>query len=147
MGEYRLNRQKIYAFVGVLGYSRWLYFEYVESMASEVLIACHRTTLQAFGGVSREVLYDNMKTVVTERDAYGRGRHRFQKAIWALAGDRVTGRDCACRPGRRPRARWSVRSITSPRAFLSADHPPKRWKVGYRRSRNSTLKPFTGAAR
>jgi len=27
----------------------------------------------AFGGVTREVLFDNMKTVVLERNTYGRG--------------------------------------------------------------------------
>jgi transposase len=31
----------------------------------------------AFGGVTREVLFDNMKTVVLERNTYGRGMHRF----------------------------------------------------------------------
>lgn len=109
-GEYRLDRQKIYAFVGVLGYSRWLYVEYVESMASEVLIACHRRMFQAFGGAPREVLYDNMKTVVTERDAYGRGRHRFHKAIWALAGD-CGFRPRLCQPAR-PQTKGKVeRSI------------------------------------
>jgi hypothetical protein len=31
----------------------------------------------AFGGVTREVLFDNMKTVVLERNTYDRGVHRF----------------------------------------------------------------------
>jgi transposase len=31
----------------------------------------------SLGGVSKEVLYDNMKTVIIERNAYGRGVHRF----------------------------------------------------------------------
>jgi transposase len=43
-------------------------------MRADVLVACHRRMFQAFGGVPREVLYDNMKTIVTKRDAYGRGR-------------------------------------------------------------------------
>ena len=34
-------------------------------------------TLLAFGGVPIEVLYDNMRTVVIERNTYGRGVHRF----------------------------------------------------------------------
>lgn len=98
-GEYRLRRRKVYAFVWVLGYSRWLYLEYVESMRSEVLVSCHRRMLGAFGGVPREILYDNMKTVVTHRDAYGRGRHRFHDAIWTLAG--ACGyRPRLCRPAR-----------------------------------------------
>jgi transposase len=109
-GEYRLGGQKVYAFVGVLGYSRWLYLEYVDSMRSEVLIACHRRMFADFGGVPREVLYDNMKTVVTERDAYGHGRHRFHKAIWALAGD-CGYRPRLCQPAR-PQTKGKVeRSI------------------------------------
>jgi len=109
-GEYRVGGRKIYAFVGLLCFSRWLYVEYVDSMKSEVLIACHRRMLADFGGVPREILYDNMKTVVTQRDAYGRGRHRFQDAIWALAGD-CGFRPKLCRPAR-PQTKGKVeRSI------------------------------------
>jgi len=109
-GEYRLGKRKVYAFVGVLGYSRWLYVEYVDSMRSEVLLACHRNMLADFGGVPREILYDNMKTVVTLRDAYGRGRHRFQDAIWAFAGD-CGYRPRLCQPAR-PQTKGKVeRSI------------------------------------
>lgn len=91
-GEYRLGDQRVYAFVGVLGFSRWLYFEYVPSMRAEVLVDCHRRMLGAFGGVPREILYDNMRTVVTRRDAYGRGRHRFHDEIRDLA------KECGFRP-------------------------------------------------
>lgn len=109
-GEYRLHGRKVYAFVGVLGYSRWLYVEYVDSMKSEVLIGCHQRMLADFGGVPREILYDNMKTVVIRRDAYGKGRHRFQDAIWALAGD-CGFRPKLCRPFR-PQTKGKVeRSI------------------------------------
>jgi len=96
-GEYRLDRRKVYAFVGILCYSRWLYLEYVDSMRSEALLACHQRMLADFGGIPREILYDNMKTVVTQRDAYGRGRHRFQDAIWAFAHDWMS-LDRRCRP-------------------------------------------------
>lgn len=98
-GSYRLGRQRVYAFIGVLGFSRWLYLEYVASTASEVLVACHRRMFADFGGVPREILYDNMKTVVTHRDAYGRGRHRFHDGIWTLAGD-CGFRPKLCRPYR-----------------------------------------------
>lgn len=43
----------------------------------ETLIACHEHAFGAFGGVSQRVLYDNMKTVVLERDASGEGEHHF----------------------------------------------------------------------
>lgn len=91
-GEYRLGAEKIYAFVGVLCFSRFLYLEYVRSMESDVLVACHRRMLTAFGGVPREILYDNMKTVVTHRNAYGRGRHRFHDGLRTLAAE------CGFRP-------------------------------------------------
>ncbi|MCP5265139.1 MAG: IS21 family transposase [Burkholderiaceae bacterium] len=91
-GEYRLGRERIYAFVGVLGFSRWLYLEYVESMRSEVLVACHRRMFEAFGGIPHEILYDNMKTAVVRRNAYGIGRHRFHDDLWDLA------KECGFRP-------------------------------------------------
>jgi transposase len=36
--------------------------------------------------MQREVLYDNMKTVVLERNAYGAGRHRFHPGFLDYAG-------------------------------------------------------------
>lgn len=105
-GEYRLGKQKVYCFVGVLGFSRQLYFEYVDSMRAEVLVACHRRMFQAFGGVPREILYDNMKTVVTKRDAYARGRHRFHDDLWSLAKD-LGFRPVLCRPYR-PKTKGKV---------------------------------------
>ena len=98
-GEYRLGDQRVYSFVGVLGFSRWMYFEYVTSMRAEVLVECHRRMLGDFGGVPREILYDNMRTVVTRRDAYGRGRHRFHDEIREFAND-VGFRPRLCRPYR-----------------------------------------------
>jgi transposase len=106
----RLGRRRVYAFSGTLGYSRWLYLEYVDSMAVETLVACHRRMFADFGGIPREILYDNMKTVVTQRDAYGRGRHRFHDAIWMLAGE-CGYRPRLCRPYR-PQTKGKVeRSI------------------------------------
>jgi len=46
-------------------------------MKVETLIACHQHAFDAFGGITQRVLYDNMKTVVIERDAAGEGAHRF----------------------------------------------------------------------
>lgn len=66
------------AFVGTLGYSRASYVEFVTDMQLETLLACHTRALEFFGGVPREVLYDNMKTVILKRDAYGRHLHRYQ---------------------------------------------------------------------
>ncbi|MBA1147861.1 DDE-type integrase/transposase/recombinase [Ectothiorhodospiraceae bacterium WFHF3C12] len=108
-GEYRLGGKRVYAFAGVLGYSRQLYLEYVDSTRSEVLVACHRRMFAAFDGVPREVLYDNMKTVVTQRDAYGRGRRRFHDTIWMLAAE-LGYRPRLCRPYR-PQTKGKVERV------------------------------------
>ena len=63
------------------------------------LIACHERAFLAFGGVPREVLYDNVKTVVIDRDAYGPGWHRFHAGFLDFAGH-CGFRPRLCRPYR-----------------------------------------------
>ena len=50
-----------------------------------LLIAAHENAFLALGGTPREVLYDNMRTVVLERHGYGRCRHRFHPGFLDLA--------------------------------------------------------------
>jgi transposase len=68
---------KLKVFIATLGWSRASYVEFCDDERVETLIGCHERALLAFGGVPKEVLYDNMKTVIIERNAYGRGVHRF----------------------------------------------------------------------
>jgi transposase len=68
---------KLKVFVATLSWSRAAYVEFCDDERVETLIACHERAFLAFGGVPSEVLYDNMKTVVLERNTYGRGVHRF----------------------------------------------------------------------
>jgi transposase len=75
--EFRKGKDPLYAFCATLGYSRMSFVTFVTDMKVETLIACHQQSFEAFGGVPRRVLYDNMKTVVIERDARGEGEHRF----------------------------------------------------------------------
>lgn len=75
--EFRKGEAPLHAFCATLGFSRASYVEFVSNMKVETLIACHERAFVAFGGVTRRVLYDNMKTVVLERDAYGDGEHRY----------------------------------------------------------------------
>ena len=65
-------------FVAVLGYSRMAYVQFVTDERLETLMACHEATFAFIGGTPHEVLYDNMRTVVIGRDAYGPGKHRLQ---------------------------------------------------------------------
>jgi transposase len=75
--EFRKGGSPLHAFCATLGFSRASYVEFVSNMRVETLIACHERAFAAFGGVTKRVLYDNMKTVVLERDAYGDGEHRY----------------------------------------------------------------------
>lgn len=75
--EFRKGSNPLYAFCATLGYSRFSHVEFVTDMKVETLIACHERSFAELGGVPRHVLYDNMKTVVIERDARGEGEHRY----------------------------------------------------------------------
>jgi transposase len=55
---------RVYAFVMVLGYSRYLYVEFTRSMTIATLIRCHQNAFAFFGGWPRRILYDNMRQVV-----------------------------------------------------------------------------------
>lgn len=68
---------KLKVFIATLGWSRVAYVEFCDDERVETLIRCHENAFLAFGGGPREVLYDNVRTVVIERNTYGRGVHRF----------------------------------------------------------------------
>lgn len=71
------GKDKLSVFIATLGFSRAAYVEFVDDERVETLIGCHENAFFAFGGMPFEVLYDNMKTVVIERNTYGKGVHRF----------------------------------------------------------------------
>lgn len=75
--EFRKGADPLYAFCATLGYSRASHVVFVTDMRVGTLIDCHRQCFEALGGVCRQLLYDNMKTVVLERDAYAPGEHRY----------------------------------------------------------------------
>jgi transposase len=75
--EFRKGRDPLYAWCATLGYSRASYVEFVTDMKVGTLIECHQKAFVALGGAPRRILYDNMKTVVFERDVDGVGEHRY----------------------------------------------------------------------
>jgi len=77
----RRGANPLSAFIGVLGHSRKSYTEFTQSEDELTLLRCHQNAFEYFGGVPKKVLYDNMKTVVIERDKYGKGNHGFQKTF------------------------------------------------------------------
>jgi len=60
-------KKKLYCFNGVLGYSRMRYIEFTLDCKTETFIQCHVNAFQYFGGVTKEILYDNTKNVVLKR--------------------------------------------------------------------------------
>jgi transposase len=59
------ERRPVYAFVMVLGYSRMRFVTFSHSMDLHALMRCHIEAFAYFGGQTRELLYDNLKTVIT----------------------------------------------------------------------------------
>lgn len=82
---FRRGEDSLSAFVATLGFSRYSYVEFVTDERNETLRRCHEHAFEYFGGVPTEVLYDNAKTVVIERNAYAPGQHRFHAGLWDTA--------------------------------------------------------------
>jgi hypothetical protein len=80
--------------------------EFVDDERLETLLGCQERAFYAFGGVPREVLYDNMHAVVTARDAYGPGQQRYNRSFLDFA-HHYGFRPRLCQPYR-PRTKGKV---------------------------------------
>ncbi|GHO33556.1 hypothetical protein MY014_42000 [Escherichia coli] len=118
-GTMRNGRSPLHVFVAVLGYSRMLYIEFTDNMRYDTLETCHRNAFRFFGGVPREVLYDNMKTVVLQRDAYQTGQHRFHPSLWQFGKEMGFSPDCVAPSGHRLKVRWNGWCSTPVAVFTS----------------------------
>jgi transposase len=65
-------------FIATPGWSRATFVKFVTDERMETLLGRHERAFYFSGGIPREVLYDNTRTVVTERDRYGPGLHRYK---------------------------------------------------------------------
>jgi transposase len=95
----RRGREPLKAFVATLGYSRATFVRFSVREDSDAWLTGLREAFNYFGGVPAEVLFDNAGAVITERDAYGEGQHRWHPALQALATD-YGFRPKVCRPYR-----------------------------------------------
>jgi transposase len=82
---FRRGADPLYAFTATLGFSRWRWARFATNEKAETLVACHHALFETLGGVPREILYDNAKTIVLERNAYGEGHHRWHPGLLDLA--------------------------------------------------------------
>jgi len=92
-------KDNLSAFVATMGYSRASYVEYVNNEKVETLLACHMNAFNYFGGVPVECLYDNMKTVMIKRNAYGYGKHQLN-ALFEDFAKHVGFKIKVCKPYR-----------------------------------------------
>jgi len=81
--DYDGSTKRIHAFVMLMGYSRTLYVEFVENEKLQTLIECHERAFKYFGGVPKTIVYDNMRTVVSDIKAHG--LNRFNKTFLDFA--------------------------------------------------------------
>lgn len=81
----RRGRDALLAMVATMGYSRAAFVKFTTDETAATLCAALREAFDYFGGVPAEVLLDNAKSVVIERDAYGAGLHRWNAEMLQLA--------------------------------------------------------------
>lgn len=82
---FRRGRHPLYAFTATLGHSRWRWVRFTADETADTLVACHHALFAALGGVPKEILYDNAKSVVIKRDLYGPGQHRWNDDFLDMA--------------------------------------------------------------
>jgi transposase len=81
----RYGKSPIYGFVATLGYSRHTFVCFTDNMEAKTLVSCHEKAFLFFGGVTTTILYDNMKQVVTQRNCYGHGMHKYHDELFDLS--------------------------------------------------------------
>lgn len=74
LGTFELDGRlrKVWVFVMVLGYSRFLTAHCTTSMDLESLLLSHQRSFKVIGGIPHQIVYDNMKTVTLGRDTENR---------------------------------------------------------------------------
>lgn len=78
IGEFFVDglKRPLYAFLMILSYSRKRYIEFTTDMTQETLMKCHMNAFSYFNGIPQQLLYDNMRTVVTKHSV---SQIRFNK--------------------------------------------------------------------
>lgn len=81
----RRGREPLLALVATMGYSRASFVRFTAREDAATLCECLREALVYFGGTPEHVLFDNAKSVIIERDAFGEGQHRWNAQLLTLA--------------------------------------------------------------
>ena len=81
----RQGKSPLKAFVSTLGYSRASYVRFFDHERTGAWMEGMIGAFEFFGGVPHELLFDNAKTIMIERDAYDEGHHRWNDDLLNLA--------------------------------------------------------------
>lgn len=81
----RQGRRPLLAFVATLGWSRASFVRFYPRQDTAAWCDGIEQALTYFGGTPRHLLFDNARTIILERDVYGKGRHRWHPALLELA--------------------------------------------------------------
>lgn len=103
------KKERLYAFVYVLGYSRALYIEFTIKQNLKTLEMCHIRAFEKFG-IPKTLVYDNMKTVVLRRERLPGGESipHYNPAFYDFS--RYYGFEIFACPPYWPRAKGKVES-------------------------------------
>lgn len=77
----RRGPNSLKAFVATLGYSRASYVRFTKTERQEDWLDGIEAALEYFEGVPKELLFDNAKCIMIQRDAYGEGQHQWNPAL------------------------------------------------------------------
>jgi len=72
-------------FIMVLGFSRAMYIDFFENQKTESFLEGHNNAFEYFGGYTKEILYDNLKSVVIKRRLKAKDSE-FNKRFMDFAG-------------------------------------------------------------
>lgn len=81
----RRGKFPLQAFVATLGWSRASYVRFYSRQDTPSWCDGIVQALSYFGGTPRHLLFDNAKSIILERDVYGKGRHRWNPVLLSLA--------------------------------------------------------------
>lgn len=97
--HFRFPWGRRYALLVVLGYSRLLWLRFYPRQDMQTLVRGLETAFEFFGGVPRELLFDQMKAVIV-RDLRGEGGRLVENAEFVRFSNHWGFRPRACRPYR-----------------------------------------------
>ncbi len=95
----RLGHNPLQAFVATLGWSRATFVKFYSNQDSAAWCDGIESALKFFGGTPHQLLFDNAKTIIIERDVYGPGKHRWNPQLMHVA-EKYGFTPKVCRPYR-----------------------------------------------